>query len=328
MKRTMIAVIAAIPLMASLFACSSGSPSTVSSPPSSRLSSPAKSGRAAQQTVTWSAAEAPLPTDAVPSTTTDLAAELSGVSCPAVGRCVAIGWYINRGNYYDGLIETLSGRTWIPAPPGIPVPPGGAAHPDPRLNAVTCRAPGSCVAAGDYSSANYYRQYGLTEALSGGSWTPTSVAAPTAAGSDQEVSLNGVACLTVNSCIAVGDNFSNNPTGGLPAESQPLMAVLMNGGWTTVEAPLPTDAVMTNHIATLSGISCPALGSCVATGGYTDANGNGQGLMETLANGTWRPTNASLPADATGVRLGLEPRDLLIRRGPARCGFADHCHVG
>jgi hypothetical protein len=28
-------------------------------------------------------------------------------------------------------------------------------------------------------------------------------------------------------------------------------------------------------------VACPAAGSCAAAGGYTDTNGNGQGLIET-----------------------------------------------
>ena len=33
-------------------------------------------------------------------------------------------------------------------------------------------------------------------------------------------------------------------------------------------------------------------------GGYTDANGNGQGLIETFVNGTWIPLKAPLPQGA------------------------------
>ncbi|MGO9180445.1 MAG: hypothetical protein ACLQHS_14475 [Candidatus Limnocylindrales bacterium] len=53
----------------------------------------------------------------------------------------------------------------------------------------------------------------------------------------------------------------------------------------------------------LDALSCPATGWCVAVGDYVDVSGNQQGLIETLADGTWTATTAPLsglsPAAAT-----------------------------
>lgn len=67
---------------------------------------------------------------------------------------------------------------------------------------------------------------------------------------------------------------------------------------TSTEAPLPANAaaIATPQLVT---VSCPAEGSCVAVGNYTDTNGNGDGLIETEADGTWTSMEAPVPANLT-----------------------------
>jgi hypothetical protein len=265
---------------------------------------PAVFGHPAQKPLMWSAVEAPLPADAAPSPSTGLEATLSGIACPVVDGCVAAGLYINRGNYYDGLIETLSHGRWFPAPPGTPVPPGAAAgHPDPTLSAVTCLVPGKCVAAGGYSEDNYPYFLGLIETSSRGAWMPSRLSLPDDAGNDQEMGVLDLSCPAVGSCVAVGNNFYNGSSGAV-AESRPLTQTLFNGTWTPAEAPLPADAVVTGHNSSLDGVICAAPGSCVAVGEYTDASGNSQGLIETLASGTWKPARAPLLSGAKAEKQG------------------------
>ena len=67
---------------------------------------------------TWSATEAPLPSDA---STTDPQADLDAVSCPAVGSCVAVGRYLDGSGATQVLVEQLSNGTWTPS--GVTLPP-------------------------------------------------------------------------------------------------------------------------------------------------------------------------------------------------------------
>ena len=67
---------------------------------------------------------------------------------------------------------------------------------------------------------------------------------------------------------------------------------------TATEAPLPTNAAKTKQNVALGTPACPAVGSCVATGSYNDTNGHQQGLIETDVGGTWKPTEAPVPANA------------------------------
>jgi len=57
---------------------------------------------------------------------------------------------------------------------------------------------------------------------------------------------------------------------------------------------LPANAVGANS---LSDITCPTVGSCVAVGDYRDANLNLDGQIETLADGTWTAIEAPVPGD-------------------------------
>jgi hypothetical protein len=51
-------------------------------------------------------------------------------------------------------------------------------------------------------------------------------------------------------------------------------------------------------VAELEAISCTSAQTCVAVGQYTGTHGTTQGLIETLANGTWTPSEAPLPQAA------------------------------
>ena len=59
----------------------------------------------------------------------------------------------------------------------------------------------------------------------------------------------------------------------------------------------------------LTKISCPAVGSCVAVGSYVDAGGSRQGLIETLSDGRFTATTAPLaglsPAAAGNPQVAL-----------------------
>jgi hypothetical protein len=75
-------------------------------------------------------------------------ARLYGVSCPAAGSCVAVGYYTAAGGAQTALAEIWDGTAW--AVTAVPQPAGSTAT---KLDGVSCTAAGSCVAVGSYSSA-------------------------------------------------------------------------------------------------------------------------------------------------------------------------------
>ena len=74
-----------------------------------------------------------------------------------------------------------------------------------------------------------------------------------------------------------------------------VIDTLAGSTWTATAAPVPINADST--LSVLNTIVCPAAGSCTAVGEYLDGVNHLQGLIETLAAGTWTPVTAALPPD-------------------------------
>ena len=132
------------------------------------------SAPAANASISWSAADPPLPANAVPGGGLTIASS----SCPADGWCIGVGNYmaVTAGNYYTaGLIVSESGGTWTATE--SPLPGNAATDPQAFLQAVTCTGVGSCVAVGRYLDTSGATQ-GLVEELSNGDWAPSEVSLP------------------------------------------------------------------------------------------------------------------------------------------------------
>jgi len=122
-------------------------------------------------------------------------------------------------------------------------------------------------------------------------WNALEAQLPPNAGAAPLVFLGGVACPADGSCVATGDYTDTS------GNQQGLLEKLSAGTWTAAEAPLPSNAG-SNPRSSLSAPACPADGSCVATGDYTDTVGNVRSTIETLAAGSWSAQEIPLPGDA------------------------------
>jgi hypothetical protein len=91
--------------------------------------------------------------------------------------------------------------------------------------------------------------------------------------------------------VAVGDRTSSQGV------FIPEIETLSGGTWTMASVALPGDADQ-GKSAYVNDVACPASGTCVATGRYTDSSGVSQGLLETLSGGTWTAVKAPLPGGA------------------------------
>ena len=228
-----------------------------------------------------------------------------------------------RASGQPPFAETFAGGAWQVADVGTA--PG-------RLNAVTCTAPGSCIAVGSDSSGD------LAETLRSGSWSKTAL--------DVQFGLDGISCASATFCVAVGGTTANNgldswhigsatysggawstqnPTlgGDLSSVSCPTTGTctavgrtydeeagietpvayqLTNGTWRYTALPRPTDYSL---LGTLSSISCASASQCVAVGGYQGRLGGTLGMAQVLDDGTWWATTVT-PTD------GLRGIDCLI----------------
>jgi hypothetical protein len=110
--------------------------------------------------------------------------------------------------------------------------------------------------------------------------------------------------------------------GFLLTPSAPAAAAPPAQGWTTTEAPLPTDAGSTSPQPNVytSGSSCGAANACVTVGWYEDTAGHDWGLIEQQNQTSWTDTEAPQPSSNSGH--GTEQGFWF---GSPECGFLAPC---
>ena len=150
-----------------------------------------------------------------------------------------------------------------------------------------------------------------TGTLVAGTWSWVDVTAPTGglspADAGTNVTLAGVSCGSVTSCVATGSYLdAANGSDGLVE-----LGTRSGSTWTWTAGSLPTTGLAPAPAAvpyvTPAGVSCSSAASCVVTGSYRDAAGV-DGLLEvgTLSGGSWSwvastsPTGGLSPAASGG----------------------------
>ena len=214
----------------------------------------------------------------------DQTGELSGISCPAVGSCVAVGSY---GEGKPMVIEQ-SGGVWGAATDITPPVGADEAH----LSGVSCSSVGSCVAVGSYTIApGEVRSMLVTDTA--GSWeAAVNVSEPTGFA---DSFLDSVSCTGSGSCVAVGGYWE----GGAPA---PMRVSASSGTWG--QAAGLTAPAGTSGQAALEALSCPSAGACVAVGNYF-AGAGFLPMMSSQSSETWSsPTETALPAGGVDGFVG------------------------
>ncbi len=179
---------------------------------------------------------------------------LYGVSCASPTNCVAVGNTDAGDSSTDlPLVLTLAGGTWS-------VTPGPSLGSHGGLLAVSCTNPTACVAAGYQTTAGSIKT--LVESVSDGSWTVTP--SPGSGGPTPTYGtrgLNGVSCLPVPSCVAVGQLTGPGP----------IVDVMTNQRWAMASNPNPDSK---DGATGLYGVSCTAPMSCVAVGALAKSFGS------------------------------------------------------
>jgi len=142
----------------------------------------------------------------------------------------------------------------------IPLPVNAVSPPSGELNAVSCTAPGSCLAIGDYTD-----KAGDLEAMivreRGGRWGrafeiyPTSDAAP-----NPLATFDGIACQPNGQCVIVGTYVG---TSGKP---EVLGIIESHGSFLVVENILLPPS--SNQFLEIRSVSCAGSGSYVIVGRY------------------------------------------------------------
>jgi hypothetical protein len=237
----------------------------------------------------WTSAVAPAPANAGSNTTGGFKqlSELYGVACPAVGSCVAVGYYWDAAGHYQGLIEALAAGVWTASEAAEPS--DAAPNPEGVLSAVFCSAADSCVASGEYENATK-QLLGVNVTISSSGSTATGLS-PSDAAANPLAEVAATSCPQAGFCVAVGI-FTD--TAG---HRQGLIETTSDDATAASVAPLPDNAAA-NPAAELTDVTCISTTSCLAVGVYKDTAGHSQGLIDTMASGVWTATDAAIPANA------------------------------
>lgn len=134
-----------------------------------------------------------------------LSSQLDTVACYAAGHCLAAG-YVVTATGQDTVADTLTGSAWKLSPPKNP---SAEARPWNTVNGSSCPASGVCIVVGAIGSNT--ATLTLAQEWTSGHWKvlPT-LNVP----HDIGTQLDGIACVSKTSCIAVGySQSSSNNTG-------------------------------------------------------------------------------------------------------------------
>ena len=178
---------------------------------------------------------------------------LTGVSCPTVSYCMAVGKYkAGAGGVWQTLAETWNGSAWT-----VNLPSNTSATVSNILSGVSCPSSGFCVAVGAAQTSGTGGAT-LVDLWNGTTWTLTTGFGVTADGD----TLSGVSCASTVDCIAVGGAMTGSVSG------EGLVGSFNGTTWTA--AAVPSAGGSTDD--TLMGVSCVSTSDCVAVG---SENGGG-----------------------------------------------------
>lgn len=231
----------------------------------------------------WSVTRAPVPKNAAPNPQVSL----TGVTCPAVGDCVAIGHYANSAHETEGFVVTWSGSVWKAT---AIRPPSGSGPSE--LNSVACAGPTACVAVGEDDAAQG-RAFLATGA--GSSWRVMPAPLPKNASPSHASGLESETCPSAPTCVAAGWYLDSAGAG------QVMLLTRSGTSWTAAEAPEPADGGQFYFVP--DQVSCSTAAHCLVDTVYQGGTGDEFAAI-TGYGSSWATTTVALPPDAGQVALG------------------------
>jgi hypothetical protein len=223
------------------------------------------------------------------------------ISCGSAGNCTAVGSYFVSYGDFQGLLLTETSGTWATGVEAS-LPANANTSSVTSLDSVSCASAGNCSAVGSYTDSSGHSQ-GLLLSETSGTWaTGVEASLPANAGTNPNVIVNSVSCVSAGNCTAVG--AYDDTSGGTLLQDQGLLLSETSGTWAAgVEASLPAGVGTTPYVY-LDSVSCASAGNCTAVGfvqdSYdADSSLTYHGLLLSETSGTWvAAVEPSLPAGA------------------------------
>jgi hypothetical protein len=228
----------------------------------------------------------------VPGTSAKAGAGISAVSCAPGAGCTAVGSGLSNAPFF----MTENHGTWS-KPQALPGLSALGASAFPELTALSCPAPGECLAAGSYGPST---SKGFTIREAKGAWGKAAPIPGLSALATAGVSVvTAVACSAAGNC-AVGGGYESGPSANPVLNG--WIANLFGGAWKAAK-PVPGLAALNVGGAEVTAVSCTSPSNCAAGGMYLPAAppaSTATGLKGTSA------LNSALSARAAGARAAIQ----------------------
>jgi hypothetical protein len=209
--------------------------------------------------------------------------DLFSTSCKRAKDCLAVGANVTgNGGFGIPLAYLWNGKAWKATAVHLPAGAKGGV-----LTSVSCTS-GGCLAVGDYRKGN--RTLALAELWTGSKWVLPAQPV-TVAGGNHHL-LEGVSCLTTQSCVATGFYV---PTSN--SHDEGALAETWNGhSWKAFKPPTPA-----TPFGNLDAVSCATARFCLAGGTYFDPVNDGQPLLADSWDGkAWHRVTVAQPTPTSG----------------------------
>ena len=205
--------------------------------------------------------------------------EVGGLSCTSAGTCSAGGYYEDASFANQGFVVSQVDGVWGTATP-VPGLEALNTDGDAEVRALSCGAPGECVAVGDFDDlVDGDQAFGATQA--DGVWgTATEVPGLAVLNVGGQAGLEVVACTSAGNCVAAG-GYSDGAF-----NRHGFVVSMVDGVWGTAAEVPGLSALDTEGRASIDSLSCSATGSCSIGGYYGDVDGD-QGFVVSQVDGVW-----------------------------------------
>ncbi len=213
-------------------------------------------------------------------------AQVTSVSCPSDGDCVAVGFYstghsnqtttffVSERNGRWGKVQQFPGMTRLNT--------AGYA----RMDAVSCGSAGNCSAGGFYTKGRLSQALVVSER--NGRWgRALAVPGIAAVNLGGAANVQSVSCASAGNCAA-GGYYEASKYNGTTAKWQAFAVNERHGRWGKATPLLRKPSTYDNTVGALAqSVSCGSAGNCVAGGSYVDRSGGIEAFLASEQRGTW-----------------------------------------
>lgn len=236
----------------------------------------------------------------VPGTASHVEASIQSVSCSSSGNCGAGGSYLDRSRHFQAFVITERAGRWnraIEVPGTAQINKGGLG----QTGVVSCPAPGSCGAVGQYGPHVLRFEMFVASEVAGRWGRAVAVPGNPGIADGGIMALNSLSCPSARNCVAGGEYPYQNTTHGHHA----FVVSESNGRWGPL-LPLSGAGIRAGYFSDVEAISCSSPGNCTASGTVRTVTSPSDMYAVSEQAGKWGQA-VTIPQSPTLTALNVGP---------------------